>query len=333
MSRNGDAAGVRLGLDMWGPVEALRLVGRGDVLPLGGGVQITLAPPAIGAAAPSSGTRIAAIDGTNGARVASTTHVHRVVRIGEIFHVDDLPCAVTNTRLERVRTRLSWSMGLTDHTGVDHALEIVAEGRPFAFVGDSSLDRIGLARTIHEESPQRDRPFVDLSARTCGDDLALGGTAFVDLDRMTMTSRLVRSLMDRRGRTRVIFAARSDHRLRYRLDAASFDVRLVRLTPLAQRRHEVVDLLAQIWRHELRARWSIGALGHGVAGLAGYRWPRNLDELRGSAMRLLAYLRTGAIRRAARDLGIKPQSLHGHFRRIGFTPDADTIDRDDGDGC
>ena len=55
-----------------------------------------------------------------------------------------------------------------------------------------------------------------------------------------------------------------------------------------------------------------------VRSIAAYSWPRNLDELRAHAGRLLAFVEHGSVRRAAAALGMRHQSLSGHYARIGF---------------
>lgn len=102
---------------------------------------------------------------------------------------------------------------------------------------------------------------------------------------------------------------------------------MIALTPLARRGDEVMRLLAIYWRDELRSGARVEALGAGAHALADHAWPRGLDELREQARRLLAYVEHGSLRAAADALGIRRQTLAGHFLRIGYTtPTADERD-------
>ena len=125
---------------------------------------------------------------------------------------------------------------------------------------------------------------------------------------------------------RTIFAAADDRRVRARIDTYRDKVRTVQLMPLARRPEDFPHLLALHWIDELRTRRRVEELGPGLAKIAQYKWPRNFDELREHSPRLLAYLEHEGLRRAAAALGIKHQTLSGHFRRIGF-PVLDQADR------
>ena len=81
---------------------------------------------------------------------------------------------------------------------------------------------------------------------------------------------------------------------------------------------EIERLLAALWR-DLGTTARVDALGpRALRGLAAYRWPGNLTELRAHAPRLLAFHQRGGLRSAARALGVTHQTLAGHFNRIGF---------------
>lgn len=229
-------------------------------------------------------------------------------------------CAVLvlDPGLEAVRARLSVSVGLDAHPVVDETIVAVADGTPLALVGPRGLDALPLARAIHDATtPGR--------AFTVADGVELPrfevatGTLVVDLDRVRRLPRgLVDAMLDARSAARVIFLATRAGRVRIRLDTYAPRVRMVELVALDRRPADIVRLLAMIVRDELRSDQRIEDLGpRSLRGLAAYRWPRGLDELRQQAARIVAYLTHPSLRRAAAALGIAHQSLAAHLRRIG----------------
>lgn len=328
---------VPRGLAPWGPVDTLRLVGQGLALPLSTELDVvTVGTQACDVNLPATisqvGNRqatIVRVARANAICVRERDGVERVVKPGEIFELAGMSMLATDARLESIRRKLTWCMGLANHVAVDAALEIVADGHPIALLGAANLDALPLAQAIHAASPQRRGVFLAVEAAPVPSLSNLSnGTVFVNLDSVKATAPLIRCLSERARGLRVIFAARDRKRLRYRLDSAGDHVRAIELMPLAQRRHEVPALLAMHWRDDVRsAGRSVDELGDGVVGLERYAWPRNFDELREQSRRLLAVLEHGSLRPTARALGIRHQTLVGHFRRIGFWMDESFEDR------
>lgn len=250
------------------------------------------------------------------------------IQAGDVFWLADVPLLPMDTQLEVLRPQLAWCLGLERHKAIDEALEVVAEGRPLALLGPPGTDAARLAEAMHQASPQRHNFFLSVTAPPLPSlEHAYGGTVFIDLDRVQkIPAPYVRILFEPSRSLRTIFAAADDRRVRARIDTYRDKVRTVTLMPLARRPEDFPHLLALHWIDELRTRRRVEELGPGLKKIAQYGWPRNFDELREHSPRLLAYLEHEGLRRAAAALGIKHQTLSGHFRRIGF-PVLDQADR------
>ena len=337
-----EAAVPGLALAPRAPVVALRWWGRGDPpAPLapgdrrwsvGAGACDVVVPRALAAAVSArhavltrvdSGLRIEDCGSKNGtyrslgsARLASFQ-----LEAGERFWLADVPVLAVDAPLEALRPRLAACVGLDRHDAVDRALEPVAAGRPLALVGPAGTGAASLARAIHDAGPQRGNPFVIVDGAPPAPDAIRGGTVVVDLDRVRrLPARHLRSWLDAAGAVRLVVLATDERRVRACLDTYRDELHAIALVPLDRRPEDVVRLIGHCWRDELASTRGVAELGPAVDGLAAYRWPRNLDELREHAPRLLAYLEHGGLRAAAVALGVTHQTLGDHFRRIGFAP-------------
>lgn len=250
------------------------------------------------------------------------------IQAGEVFWLADIPLLAMDTQLEVLRPELARCLGLDDHKAIDEAIELVAEGRPIALLGPAGTDAARLAEAVHKASPQRNNFFLSVTTSPLPSlEHAYGGTVFLDLDQVKkLPAPYVRALFEPSRSQRAIFAAADDRRLRARLDTYRDKVRTITLAPLARRPADIPHLLALHWIEELRTRRRVEELGRGLRAITAYDWPRNFDELREHSPRLLAYLEHEGLRPAAAALGIKHQTLSGHFRRIGF-PVLDQADR------
>jgi len=242
------------------------------------------------------------------------------VQAGDVFWLADVALVPMDTQLEVLRPELARCLGLGRHRAIDEALELVAEGRPIALLGPTGTDAERLARAIHDSSPQRHNFFLSITSPPLPPlEHAYGGTVFLDLDHIEkVPAPYARILFEPARSLRTIFAAADDRRVRARIDTYRDKVRTMTLVPLARRPEDFAHLLALHWIGELGTRRRVEELGPGLRQIAHYKWPRNFIELREHSPRLLAYLEHEGLRRAAAALGIKHQTLSGHFRRIGF---------------
>ena len=265
-----------------------------------------------------------------GIMVRETSHAHGLYRSpraarapelllhpGAVGWIGGCPLLALDHRFATLRPRLAWSMGLDAHAAVDEAIGAVADGTPLALVGPRGLDALPLARAIHDATAG-DRAFV-VGDTSIPPIAGVDGTIVVDLDRVRRVgASQVAAMLAARCAARVIFLASTPRAVRRHLDVYADRVRAVELTPLARRGPEIARLLALVWRDELGSDRSTDAIGpRSLRGLAAYSWPRNLDELRAMATRILAYTMHPSLRRAARSLGVKHQTLAAHLRRIG----------------
>lgn len=245
------------------------------------------------------------------------------VQAGQSFWLAGTRLLAMDTQLEVLRPRLAACLGLERHQAVDEAIELVASGRPVALVGPRGTDARRLAEAIHAASPQRGGAFVEAETSLPALDGLHGAAVFVDLDRVKRApATWLRAAFDPARALRVVLACAHDRRVRHVLDHYRERIATIRLVPLAQRPDDVPALLARHWIDELRTTRRIEELGVGIAALAAYPWPGNLEELREHGRRLLAYLEYGGLRPAAMALGVKHQTLAEHFRRIGFEASA-----------
>lgn len=252
-----------------------------------------------------------------------------LLHAGAVGWVGSCPLLALDHGLAALRPRLAWSMGLDAHAAVDEAITPVGEGAPIAIVGPHNLDAVALTQGIHDAGAARDREIL-----ICADSMvppfgAFDGTVVVDLDRVRrLPSSQVVAIFAPRCPARVIFLASDERVLRHRLDVYTERVRTFALVPLARRGEEIARLLQTIWRHQLGSNRSVDALGPiALRGMGMHRWRGNFDELRAMAVRLLAYVEHPSLRRAARALGVRHQTLGQHLTRIGV-PILDQSDRD-----
>ena len=242
------------------------------------------------------------------------------IKAGETFWLADAHLQAMDPLLDGLRPMVAWCIGLDRHAVVDAAIETIAGGGPLALVAPTGSDAELLAAAIHAASVRRQNFFLAVtSAPLPSLDHARGGTAFVDLRRLTkLPATYATTLFGSTGVQRPIFAASDVRELRKHLDEHDRDVAVVALTPLGKRRKEVPRLLARHWLDELRTHRRPDELGPALTALERYSWPRGVEELREQSPRILAYLVHGTLREAAASLGIAHQTLAAHFKRIGF---------------
>lgn len=181
-----------------------------------------------------------------------------LLHAGEVGWVGSCPVLALDRELLELRSSLAWSMGLEAHGAVDDGLVAVASREPLLIVGPLGLD---------------DERLMD----------ALGGSVLrVDLGASrALSAPLAAQLFTPRRDSRVVFRATKEARARSMLDTYLERVRILRLVPLSARPEEIVRLLQVIWRDELHADHEVGVLGRrALGGLAAYRWPGQIDELR-----------------------------------------------------
>lgn len=245
-----------------------------------------------------------------------------LLHAGEVGWIGGCAIVAMDERMEALRVRLAWSMGLDAHAEVDRALTATVDGAPLALVGPRSLDAVALARAVHDAGAGA-RGFVCVE----GDGalpVILGSTATpatiaIELDRLQRLSAAhVASLFAPRCAARVIFLASDDRTLRRHLDCYADRLHAITLVPLARRSHELPRLLQRLWRDELGSSHRVDVLGaRALGGIAAHGWRGNFDELRAMAARLLAYVEHRTLHGAACALGVRRQTLSQHLLRIG----------------
>lgn len=241
------------------------------------------------------------------------------VEAGDVFWLADVALLATDARLERLRDRVAWCVGLDRHVAVDEAIEAIAQGRPLVLAGPPGTDARWLAEAAHEASPQRDGRFVaPVDGALPAIDELIGATVFIELaNRSGLPAPFVHRLFDPTQDVRAIFTTPDVRRACAVLDTYASRAHVVPLCPLRHRSAEIVRLVAMHWRDVLRTGRRVEELPR-IEEIARYTWPRGFAELRSHSARLLSYLEHGGLRPAARELGVAHQTLAEHFRRIGF---------------
>lgn len=249
-----------------------------------------------------------------------------LLHAGQVGWVGSVAVQALDDRLVTLRPRVAWNLGLDAHAAVDDALAVIATRAPLLLLGPRGTEGERLARAIHEATDgarafvETDRPIPHLE----------DATLYVDLDGLTRlpASRAAELLRPWRD-LRVIFNATSERHASGLLDSHLASIHTLTLPPLATRRAEVPRLLGALW-HQLGSGCdpATDLSPAALLSLTAHDWPGNLASLRDNARRILAYHHAGGLRPAARTLGIKHQTLAGHFNRIGF-PMLDEIQREE----
>lgn len=246
-----------------------------------------------------------------------TLHVHP----GDTFWIADVPLLVTDPHLEALRCHLACHLGLTRDAAINDAVTTIAADHPLLLLGPPGTGALQLAAVIHATSPRRHNAFLASTPPPLALlDHAQGATVFLDLDTVTrLSARTVATLFDPARGLRLIVAAATDRLALSRLAHHRPALHAIPLAPLAARATDVPALLAYHWLTALDTPPPLPLLSPAARrALIAYPWPRNLAELHEHSPRILAYLQTSSLRRAAARLSIRHQTLSQHLARLSF---------------
>jgi DNA-binding NtrC family response regulator len=207
---------------------------------------------------------------------------------------------------------------------------------PPLIVGERGVGKQLIARTIHANSPRKDKPFVAIDGRSLPEPLlegelqgatalAAGGSLFVSgLDALSpaMQARLARLLAERRSTSaapRVIVASEtelSDLVRQGTFNRELYDyigVIILRVPPLGERRGDIHDLVAHFIRraNDELGRTIIGADSQAMRLLAEHTWPGNVAELELTIKRACILARGEVITAADLKSSLKDPALPG----------------------
>jgi transcriptional regulator of acetoin/glycerol metabolism len=327
------------------PVIALRVVGANVEVPLSPqkrvltigsaptpDVDVSLSSRHVSrvhAAIHRRGNRLRIVDqeSTNGIFLHDRREPAFEVAAGQSFRIADVKLLALDEHIRTLRTEAQWALGLGANAPVDDALETIATGAPLLLLGKPNCEQRALAEAIHRSSARRHRAFVPVAPplATRPEQAAVlvhasRGTAFVDLEAIpTPSAFFVAHLFGPTYHIRPIIAATSYEQARELLgDERAQHLRTIGIPPLADRRADVPRLFDILFVRQ-GSRRTIAELGAArVAALMQYDWPRNFDDVRRHAPRLLALIEHGSVRAAARALNVAPQSLLEALGRIGL---------------
>lgn len=248
---------------------------------------------------------------------------------GDIFEVSRrITLLALDERLEILRRRLLWVLGLRNHAAADRAIQTIASNEPLLLEGPANCEQLALAQEIHRRSPYNDRALVIAPARFETRevqnellDRAIRSTMYIDLTEAAapLPNHFVASAF---ARSRVIVAAASEDSARELLDTYAGRLQPIRLATPAERGDDVPRLLEAlvIQEHERLLRdqtrpppgelLPIAAIGEeNIAALKRQPWPGHFADLRRQVPRFHALLtnRLG-LRATARALGLKSVS-------------------------
>ena len=246
-----------------------------------------------------------------------------VVASGMRLDFGEVRVVALDARLAELCGPLAWCLGLDAFDEVDRAIRLVVHDGPLLLTGPRNCDQEWLARRIHEASSWWMEPFTALTAPLPrAEDLAsvaLAGTVFVDLATAgKVTASLATALLGShpsRRPMRSIVAAPS-HRTSQRILEHLSPPDILSLPPVSMRRAEVQRLLDHVIEQAGSSHRIRELAPSRLAQLVEHHWPKNLLEVRQTALRIRALLESSNVSEAARHFGSSRQSFAKALARI-----------------
>ena len=266
---------------------------------------------------------------TNGTRVDGQSITDTIIGAGDTFEIGAVTLMVLDEPMVQLRAYLERTIGFDAHVAVDRALVLAMRQvhAPLILTGPRGAESELLAAAIHRATPRRAQPFVVVNALATRPELeaamrdAVGGTVFVDvrpLKNKAASKALVTALGGPEVRARVIVGALTTEQVRIAFDHDVTKLGEIRTPPVLARVPEIPALI-DAYLAEVGSTHRVAELGPAqVEALRQFEWPDNLEEIHRAAQRLAVLFDChGNVSAAARELGIKPQTLSEWLDRIG----------------
>ncbi|MGE0397208.1 MAG: FHA domain-containing protein [Kofleriaceae bacterium] len=200
--------------------------------------------------------------------------------------------------------------------------------RNILITGEPGCDHVRLARTIHQASLLREREPVELAELPADRtrqrqilDAAARSSLILTLDEKSpiLDAAFASMIFSSTFHVRVITCAPSieiaSHVLR---ESNVRDMGHVTLLPLARRTGTIGRLLDRFLAEKGAFRTTQMTPAN-QAGIEGYDWPGNFDELRSVAEWLSVLHRVGSLRKTAKELNVSPSTIHDWLSRVGLS--------------
>lgn len=252
------------------------------------------------------------------------------LKVGECFTVGSTPLLALDDYGKALHATLQRALGYTADAAIDEAQKSVAKvGQPpLVLTGPPGCEPERLARAIHEGSPRRALPFVELDPRgsssACARAVgaAQGGTLYVDLRAVKgrkLPAKVLAIVFAKDTRCRQVLAAPSLVSALAALDGRAARPEEIAIPAVATRGHDVPALLDALLAEQGASQRFVDLPLDRQEALCAFEWPENHEDLRRTAPRLAAYLaHDGNVSAAARTLGVDDSTLAEALRRVGI---------------
>jgi hypothetical protein len=260
----------------------------------------------------------------NGTYVRGHQETTFLIVPGDTFSVATTRLLVVNENMRIARSSMAEVLGYNFDSAIDDLLTYSVQDRPMLIMGPTGAGQLDLVRAVHETSVRRDRELVLAhrvpAAREKQMQLvvhAQRGTLALQLTGRPVDKMFLDMVLSSDLHVRVVVLARS-------LQAASRSVDLDALTrmdileirPLQERQGDIRKLMDEQFQKSEMALTMKDLTIENQRALQAHRWPHNLDEIRRAAKNVLALVRAGSIRQAARSLHLPRSSLQYWLDRM-----------------
>lgn len=246
---------------------------------------------------------------------------------GDSFNIGETTCYALNDEMRLARPVLTEVLGAQRFETIDDLTMVSVHGDHVLVLTEPGNDQERLARAIHSASLRRRHHFVKAIPNEDGRldrqliRYAERGTLWLDLEpaRVNIEPEFVEQLLLPDANARVVISART-------LDIARKSVGIelvgrahqVAIPPLRERAGEIATLLERSFI-DRRSSLRLADFTEGnQAALLSYEWPRNLEELRDTADRLVQLTPFTKERAAAIALKIPRTTLQRWLDSLGL---------------
>ena len=248
------------------------------------------------------------------------------VEAGDTFKVATTALLAVNEIMRTNRVVLAELLGYDSEAILDDALIAAIQDGPLLILGPDGGRLPQLTRAIHETSPRRDHPLVEVpmvpTSREEQKHLVAStrrGTLVVTVRGQPMDNAFFDLVMDPDALIRLVVVAPS-------LEAAQ-TMRLHALTrmtqilvrPLRERRNDVGRLFDNLFFEKRLTERFANLTLENQAALRDYAWPRNLDELHETAAWMSTIIREGSVRKAAVVLEVPRTTFQYWLERVNLS--------------
>lgn len=241
---------------------------------------------------------------------------------GDFFTIGETTFYALNDEMRLARPVLAEVLGVQRFEVIDDLLMAALRGEHVLVLGEPGNDQERLARAIHAASLRRRHHFVKAGAGRLDAQVleyADRGTLWLELEAARVEHDFIAQLLAPSMNVRIVMSTRS-------IDIArrSVGVELVArahhvtIPPLRERAGEIATLLERAFIERRSLLRLADFTEANQAALVAYSWPRNLEELRETADRLVELAPFDKERPAAAALKIPRSTLQRWLSNLGL---------------